>query len=72
MDFNSLFVGVGKSFWHPNASRLEAEQLLKSKPPGSFVMRRSSKVRKKEKKNEIDFFHLKNVFNCGFRACDTA
>jgi hypothetical protein len=36
--------GVGKSFWHPGASRLEAEQMLKSKPPGSFVIRRSSKV----------------------------
>jgi hypothetical protein len=53
LTLNSLFcfsIGVGKSFWHPNVSRLEAEQLLKTKPPGSFVMRRSSKVRKQKEK----------------------
>ena len=36
---------VGKSFWKPSASRRDAEEYLKKKPPGSFLIRRSSKVR---------------------------
>jgi len=35
---------IGKPYWHPDASRREAEAFLKNAKPGSFVIRRSSNV----------------------------
>eukprot|EP00179_Madagascaria_erythrocladioides_P025312 CAMPEP_0198337464 /NCGR_PEP_ID=MMETSP1450-20131203/28647_1 /TAXON_ID=753684 ORGANISM="Madagascaria erythrocladiodes, Strain CCMP3234" /NCGR_SAMPLE_ID=MMETSP1450 /ASSEMBLY_ACC=CAM_ASM_001115 /LENGTH=231 /DNA_ID=CAMNT_0044042271 /DNA_START=25 /DNA_END=717 /DNA_ORIENTATION=- len=35
---------ISKPFWHPDASRKDAEEFLKNAKPGAFVIRRSSNV----------------------------